>query len=187
MKPAGAGAIRPGGSTECVRDKVTLGKWPAGFPEPQFPHHVEGLKMFPPGMDWGDYGRECGAGESAQLTLLSARLGVNGNMGCAFHQSTRGQTELKPGPSCLSSPLFTLFLGPPCSCYSRLLTFSLWKSGCRGILYRGGAGIRFGVESWAWVCRAPSRTRPSHRRPRAMTSGLRKQAPLQIFPEREDE
>ena len=54
--------------------------------------------MFPPGMDWGDYGRECGAGESAQLTLLSARLGVNGNMGCAFHQSTRGQTELKPEP-----------------------------------------------------------------------------------------
>lgn len=29
-----------------------------------------------------------------------------------------------------------------------------------------------GVESWAWVCRTPSRLRPSHRRPRGMASGL---------------
>ena len=163
---------------------MTLGKWPAGFPEPQFPHHVEGLKMFPPCMDCRDYGRECRPGESAQLTLLSARLGGDGSMGCAFHQGTREHMELKPEPIlpllpsvhtllrvCLQLPL-----GP--------LTCSSWKSGCRGTLRRGGAGIRFGVESWAWVCKAPSRTRPTHRRPRAMTSGPRKLAPLWISAER---
>ena len=54
--------------------------------------------MFPPCMDCRDYGRECRPGESAQLTLLSARLGVDGGTGCAFHQGTRQQTELKPEP-----------------------------------------------------------------------------------------
>ena len=34
----------------------------------------------------------------AQLTILSARLGGDGSMGCAFHQGTREHMELKPEP-----------------------------------------------------------------------------------------
>ena len=116
---------------------------------------------------------------------MPARSGSVWDNGAWLPSGDPGQAKLKPGRpafTCLLGPFTSLplcshsSLGTPCSSPSRALTWSAWKLGCSGTLNRGGAGIRLGVESWAWVCRAPSRLRPSHRRPRGMVSGLRRLA-----------